>query len=129
MQVENNWYAIEYEGLHLVCFGRGIYGHNRNGCPYEIRVHDGTQRPMEGESISHKEPLGVDTLMLGLLLALRMLMQLPLRIQVISVLGTWLNPLEKKEKKKRSLHMLMARSMLPNQNLGPDLILCIHKMR
>ncbi|CAL2256144.1 unnamed protein product [Prunus armeniaca] len=61
VQVENNWYAIEYEGLHLVCFGYGIYGHNRNQCPSEIRVHDGTLKPMEGESTFDKEPFGVDT--------------------------------------------------------------------
>ncbi|CAL9021388.1 unnamed protein product [Prunus brigantina] len=61
VQVENNWYAIEYEGLHLVCFGCGIYGHNRNQCPSEIRVHENTQKPMEGESTSDKEPFGVDT--------------------------------------------------------------------
>ncbi|CAL2272251.1 unnamed protein product [Prunus armeniaca] len=61
VQVENNWYAIEYEGLHLVCFGCGIYGHNRNQCPSEIRVHEDTQKPMEGESTSDKEPFRVDT--------------------------------------------------------------------
>lgn len=61
VQVENNWYAIKYEGLHLVCFGCGLYGHNRNQCPSEIRVHNDTHKTMEGESTSDKEPFGVGT--------------------------------------------------------------------
>lgn len=26
-------YNVEYEGLHLVCFGCGCYGHKKDECP------------------------------------------------------------------------------------------------
>ncbi|CAN1132858.1 hypothetical protein LINPERHAP2_LOCUS7294 [Linum perenne] len=28
---------VEYEGLHVICFNCGIYGHNKDGCPTLIR--------------------------------------------------------------------------------------------
>ena len=29
---------LEYEGLHLVCFGCGMYGHRRETCPQEDKT-------------------------------------------------------------------------------------------
>ncbi|KAI5337827.1 hypothetical protein L3X38_017098 [Prunus dulcis] len=37
VQVEDNWYGLEYEGIHLVCFACGCYGHNKNVCPSVIK--------------------------------------------------------------------------------------------
>ncbi|KAB2629216.1 hypothetical protein D8674_034011 [Pyrus ussuriensis x Pyrus communis] len=37
VKVENCWYVVEYEGLHLVCFNCGCYGHRREQCPSLIR--------------------------------------------------------------------------------------------
>ncbi|BFG31382.1 hypothetical protein CerSpe_176560 [Prunus speciosa] len=57
IQVENNWYGLEYEGLHLVCFGCGIYGHNKQQCPAEIRTHaDTNNKPMGDKSENDKSP-------------------------------------------------------------------------
>ena len=28
---------LEYEGIHFVCFGCGMYDHRRESCPHEIR--------------------------------------------------------------------------------------------
>ncbi|CAL8132773.1 unnamed protein product [Prunus armeniaca] len=38
VQVEDNWYGLEYEGIHLVCFTCGYYGHNKNVCPSVIKA-------------------------------------------------------------------------------------------
>ena len=27
---------LDYEGIHLVCFGCGMYSHRKETCPYEI---------------------------------------------------------------------------------------------
>ena len=29
--------TLEYKGLHLVCFGCGLYGHRKESCPHEKR--------------------------------------------------------------------------------------------
>lgn len=33
IEVDGDWYKIEYEQLNLICFGCGKYGHNKNQCP------------------------------------------------------------------------------------------------
>lgn len=33
IKVDDIWYQIQYEGLHLVCFKCGIYGHDLQHCP------------------------------------------------------------------------------------------------
>ncbi|CAL9017993.1 unnamed protein product [Prunus brigantina] len=38
VQVEDNWFGLEYEGIHLVCFACGCYGHNKNVCPSVIKA-------------------------------------------------------------------------------------------
>ncbi|KAM2560599.1 hypothetical protein TB1_011767 [Malus domestica] len=45
VKVENCWYAVEYEGLHLVCFNCGCYGHRREQCPSLIRKQSTTLVP------------------------------------------------------------------------------------
>ncbi|XP_034199438.1 uncharacterized protein LOC117614659 [Prunus dulcis] len=38
VQGEDNWYGLEYEGIHLVCFACGCYGPNKNVCPSVIKA-------------------------------------------------------------------------------------------
>ncbi|KAB2620717.1 hypothetical protein D8674_037697 [Pyrus ussuriensis x Pyrus communis] len=45
VKVENCWYVVEYEGLHLVCFNYGCYGHRREQCPSLIRKQATTPVP------------------------------------------------------------------------------------
>ncbi|KAM1032357.1 hypothetical protein ACFX2C_036031 [Malus domestica] len=45
VKVENCWYAVEYEGLHLICFNCGCYGHRREQCPSLIRKQSTTLVP------------------------------------------------------------------------------------
>lgn len=33
IKVEDTWYRLQYEGLHLACFGCGCYGHAQAHCP------------------------------------------------------------------------------------------------
>ncbi|KAJ1421055.1 Zinc finger, CCHC-type [Sesbania bispinosa] len=33
-------YSVEYEGLHLICFGCGKYGHRSEGCPTKVQQQD-----------------------------------------------------------------------------------------
>ncbi|KAJ1415928.1 Zinc finger, CCHC-type [Sesbania bispinosa] len=35
--LEGRVYYVEYEGLHLVCFHCGLYGHKKEGCPLLIQ--------------------------------------------------------------------------------------------
>ena len=37
---------LEYEGIHLVCFGCGLYGHRKDSCPLEQK--EPTAAPKEG---------------------------------------------------------------------------------
>lgn len=36
VKVEDDWYQLQYEGLHLVCFGCGCYGHEQTNCPIRL---------------------------------------------------------------------------------------------
>ncbi|RYR57473.1 hypothetical protein Ahy_A05g023204 isoform D [Arachis hypogaea] len=31
------YFRLEYEGLHLICFNCGRYGHKHDGCPKKIK--------------------------------------------------------------------------------------------
>ncbi|KAJ1376547.1 Zinc finger, CCHC-type [Sesbania bispinosa] len=41
-------YKVEYEGLHLICFHCGRYGHRKEGCPLA--------QPVGGEEVCHENP-------------------------------------------------------------------------
>lgn len=49
---------IEYEGVHLVCFGCGIYGHNKKSCPFNApKVPDRPLVPQEASGdMNGKDP-------------------------------------------------------------------------
>ncbi|KAM2304045.1 hypothetical protein ACFXTH_023791 [Malus domestica] len=57
VKVENCWYAVEYEGLHLVCFNCGCYGHRREQCPSLIRKQSTTLDP----DIETNQPMDEDS--------------------------------------------------------------------
>ena len=43
----------EYEGIHLVCFGCGMYKHKKETCPHGIK--DATAAPEQPEGDSSSE--------------------------------------------------------------------------
>lgn len=40
MWVNNELQALEYEGLHLICFEYEVYGHGVNICPKKVRTKE-----------------------------------------------------------------------------------------
>lgn len=32
--LDKRWYSVEYEGLHLICYKCGRYGHGLKSCPF-----------------------------------------------------------------------------------------------
>ena len=47
---------IEYEGIHLVCFGYGKYGHKKEGCPSE-RQHEHKEPEMESVATIRRDDI------------------------------------------------------------------------
>ena len=47
---------LEYEGLHLVCFGCGMYGHRKDSCPLDKSDEmPAVPEPTTGEQVSRKQ--------------------------------------------------------------------------
>lgn len=59
--IEGKKYMIEYEGLHLICFGCGQYGHSKENCPSKPQKNtdqekeSGEGQHEEGDENSEKE--------------------------------------------------------------------------
>jgi hypothetical protein len=49
----NNWYKVEYEGLHVICTLCGCYGHLSRNC--ERSVHPDVQPPIADGVQQHAE--------------------------------------------------------------------------
>lgn len=52
--MRNRVRTIEYEGIHLVCFGCGTYGHRKEACPNKPAT-----TPPEDEQRIEKDTLGI----------------------------------------------------------------------
>lgn len=46
-KLKNKIFRIEYEGLHIICFSCGIYGHNKDSCP--------GGEPIDGREEGHEQ--------------------------------------------------------------------------
>lgn len=54
-ELQDRFYTVEYEGLHLLCMNCGRFGHYMEGCPDKARApsakaNSGVQPPPQGES-------------------------------------------------------------------------------
>lgn len=47
---------VEYEGLHVICFGYGKYGHSVDKCPKKIKANQ-EQGNKEGDDTNMEQPL------------------------------------------------------------------------
>lgn len=50
-------FKLEYEGLHMICFGCGCYGHKQDLCPSQIR----SESPPEASSDKETTTMAADT--------------------------------------------------------------------
>ncbi|XP_031091044.1 uncharacterized protein LOC115996040 [Ipomoea triloba] len=51
--VRNKLRAVEYEGLHVVCFNCGTVGHREQACPHAIPI-----TPVHGDTVCNEPPEG-----------------------------------------------------------------------
>ncbi|XP_057451811.1 uncharacterized protein LOC130743586 [Lotus japonicus] len=50
--IEDYWYNIEYEGLHVICTKCGFYGHRSRECVEPPPVETGAQQPVSASEVS-----------------------------------------------------------------------------